>query len=236
MHLKQFSDEFIQRWLSPEDKLEFISSKDQKIKAGVNWLTTINKTSFHNIDDMYSKLNIKCKECIEKHCKEDFDWILTNSNISSKDLDEDSKKDKILKLQKQGYERIQFTNPQLFQIGIERIKRFHSNKKLCYEKLNLFRAIIIRQANRWEDELNVSLNICKNKPLDKLTEMPDCFSTCMIQKSYEVVNYEYYLKFVFKKLMGEYQSDKLSLPKVDLLHSYRLKERELDLDIMNKFL
>ncbi len=236
MHLKQFSEEFIQKWLTPEDSKEYVSSKDQKIKAGVNWLTGINKKSYKNLDEMYSKLNIKCKECLEKHCKEDYNWIIRNTIISNENFNDINKENKILKLQKQGYERIQLKNTQLYEEGIQRIKKFHTNKKLCYEKLNLFRAILIRQANKWEDELNVCLNICKNKPLDKMTEMPDCFSTCMVQKSYEVVNNEYYMKFVFRKLMEEYQNNNLSLPKVDLLHSYRLQERELDEHIINKFL
>lgn len=232
MHFKQFSDEFIQKWLTPEDQNEYISQKDQKIKAGVNWLTEINKKSYKNLDEMYHMLNTKCKECLEKHCKPDFDWIINNS-IS---LNEKQKEEKIKNLKKQGFEKIQFKTPELYEEGISKIKKFHENKKKCYEKLNLFRAIIIRQANKWEDELNVCFNICKNKPLDKFTEMPDCLSTCMVQKSYEVVNNEYYLKFVFKKLMEEYENDKLTLPKADLLHSYRLRERELDEDIVNKFL
>jgi hypothetical protein len=236
MHLKQFSDEFIQKWLTPQDNKEYISQKDQKIKAGVNWLSAINQKSFKNLDEMYLKLNGKCKECLEKYCKDDFDWIIKNSIMSNENLKAEEKNEKISNLNKQGYEMIQFINPELFEEGIQRIKKFHANKKLCYEKLNLFRAITIRQANKWEDELNVCFNICKNKPLDKFTEMPDCFSTCMVQKSYEVVNNEYYMRFVLKKLLEEHENDKLTLPKVDLLPSYRLRERELNDHIVNKFL
>jgi len=236
MHLKQFSEDFIDKWLTSKDKKEYVSSKDKKLKAGVNWLTAINKKSFSNLDKLYLELNLKCKQCLEKHCKEDFDWIINNTINQNIHLNEEDKIQKLKNLEQKGYEHIQFINTISYDEGIKRIKSFHKNKKLCYEKINLFRAIMIRLANKWNDELNVCFNICKHKPLDRFTDLPDCFSTCMVQKSYEVVSNEYYLNFVFKKLMEEYESEKLVMPKVDLLHSYRLQERELDDHIINKFL
>ncbi len=236
MHFKQFTDEFIDKWLTVNDIKELISQKDQKIKAGVNWLSALNIKSYENLDKMYFSLKEKCKECLEKNCKNDYEWIINNSIIFNEDLEENQKLEKLQNLKMKGFENIRFKDENTFNEGIEKIKNFHKNKKLCYEKTNLFRAILIRLSNKWNDELNVCLNICKNKPLDKNTELPDCFSTCMVHKSYEIVNNEFYMKYVFNKLKEEYENNNLTLPKIDLLHSYRFEKRELNDFVVSKFL
>lgn len=236
MHFKQFSDEFINKWLTEQDKVEYKSSKDKKIKAGVNWLTTLNKKSFQSLDKMYLSLNEMTKECLEKKCREDFDWIINHGIKENDSLSEAEKSEKIIHLQQKGFENIRFLSPNIYEEGIQRVKNYHKSKKICYEKLNLFRAIMIRLSNKWNDELNVCLNICKNKPLERNNELPDCFTTCMIEKSYQVISNEYYLKFVYEKLKNEFKNDNYELPEIDLLHSYRLKQRELNDHIVNKFL
>jgi hypothetical protein len=233
MHLKQFSEEFIQKWLNEDDNKKYISLKDKKMKAGINWISAINQKSFTNLDKMYEELNKKCKECLEKNCREDYIFITKELIIDNNNLTKIEKEEKLKNLQILGYENLQIKNPEKRKEIENKIISFHNKKKQCYEKINLFRAIMIRLSNNWNDELNVCINICKNKPLDRNTELPDCYSTCIIQKSYEVVSNEYYMKYVYDKLLEEYNQNKIEMGKIDLLHSYRFKKREINDE--NKF-
>jgi hypothetical protein len=236
MHLKQFSEEFIQKWLNAEDNKIYISLKDRKIKAGINWITAINKKSFNNLDKMYEELNKKCKECLEKNCREDFNFISKELIIDNNNLTDIEKEEKLKNLQIFGYEKLQINNPEKKEEIDNKIISFHYKKKQCYEKLNLFRAVLIRLSNNWNEEINTCINICKNKPLDRNTELPDCYSTCIIQKSYEVVSNEYYLKYIYEKLSEEYKENKVELGKIDLLHSYRFNKREINEDNKYKYI
>lgn len=236
MHLKQFSEEFLQKWLTGEDNKKYISLKDRKIKAGVNWISSINQKSFKNLDKMYEELNKQCKECLEKNCRDEYNSIINELIIDDKDLSESEKEKKLKNLMIHGYEKLQIKNPENQNEIENKILAFHNKKKQCYEKMNLFRAVLIRLSNNWNDELNTCLNICKNKPLDRTTEVPDCYSTCIIQKSYEIVSNEYYLKYIYEKLSEEYKENKITFGNIDLLHSYRFNKREVNDDNKNKYL
>ena len=47
MQFQIFSDDFLSKWLSQEDKKEYLSTNDRKLKAGINWLSAMQKSSFN---------------------------------------------------------------------------------------------------------------------------------------------------------------------------------------------
>ena len=108
------------------------------MKAGVNWISSINQKSFKNLDKMYEELNKQCKECLDKNCREDFNTIMNELVISNENISETAKIETLKNLQINGYEKFQLKNPENKDEVENRIKSFHNKKKQCYEKMNLF--------------------------------------------------------------------------------------------------
>ena len=122
MIIQYFTDDFLKRWLTPKDLIEYSSINDRKIKAGVNWMSIVAKTSFSTYDLMWRDLKEQCMECMNTKCREDYKWILDNCEVVSS-LDE--------------YKTVKFKDKEIGKIGYEKLKTYHNCKKTCYEKVNL---------------------------------------------------------------------------------------------------
>jgi hypothetical protein len=229
MHFNVFSEDFLNKWLTPNDLENYNSLNDKKIKAGMNWLTAINTSSFKRYDAMWEKLKEKCTECMDKNCQEDYDWIRNNSELIK---DDESPFHKL----NEGYTRIKFANKEIGKEGIERVKNYHVCKKKCYEKINLMNSILSRKYSNFSYDFSVCFVLCRGKPIDKENILSDCYSDCMIKFSYHLPQIEYYITTIFEQMMKEYEKNMLATPKADLMHPYRFREREFTPDLWNKYL
>jgi hypothetical protein len=232
MNFQIFSDAFLSKWLTKEDLSTFSSNNDLKLKAGMNWLTEINKSAFSRYDEKWKILKEKCIECMNTNCKEDYDWLVSNSHVPNK-----SKINTIIDDNKveQAFKIIKFENIKIGKTGYEKIKNYHGCKKKCYEKINLINAIFARRYNAWSKSLNDCLTVCRVMPIERDTMLADCYSDCMIKHSYKVAEIEFYINYVYEKLVKEYDNNLINLPGVDLHHNYRFKEREFTPDLVRKF-
>ena len=138
MQFQIFSDDFLSKWLSQEDKKEYLSTNDRKLKAGINWLSAMQKSSFKRYDIMWLDMKDKCLECMKTHCQDDYDWILKNSQIlENNDETINSKNYQSETNSEIGFKKIRFSDVETGKIGYEKYKNFHSCKKKCYEKINI---------------------------------------------------------------------------------------------------
>jgi hypothetical protein len=229
MHFNVFSDDFLNKWLSPSDLENYISLNDKKIKAGVNWLSAINSSSFKRYDQLWFELKEKCGKCMEKNCMEDYEWINKHAEIIQ---DNDSPFHKL----NEGYKRIKFPNKDIGKEGMERVKNYHMCKKKCHEKINLMNAVLARYYTKFMHDFSVCFVLCRGKPIDKEKVLSDCYSDCMIRFSYQLPQIEYLITNIFEQMMKEYDMNILDTPKADLMHSYRFREREFTQDLWNRYL
>lgn len=229
MHFNVFSDDFLNKWLSPTDLDNYISVNDKKIKAGVNWISAINSSTFKRYDDLWFNLKEKCKECMDKNCMEDYEWIKNNAII----IDE---KDSTFHKLNEGYKKIKFSNKEIGREGFERVKSYHVCKKKCHEKINLMNAILARYYTKFTHDFSVCFVLCRGKPIDKEKVLSDCYSDCMIRFGYQLPQIEYFVTSMYEKMISEYEQNVLDTPKADLMHPYRFKEREFTPDMWNRYI
>jgi len=229
MHFNVFSEDFLNKWLTPNDLENYHSLNDKKIKAGMNWLSAINTSSYKRYDIMWDKLKEKCTECMETNCQRDYDWIRNNSELIK---DDESPFHKL----NEGYKRIKFANKEIGKEGIERVKNYHVCKKKCYEKINLMNSILSRKYSSFSYDFSVCFVLCRGKPIDKENVLSDCYSDCMIKFSYQLPQIEYYITTIFEQMMKEYEKSMFEIPKADMMHPYRFREREFTPDLWNKYL
>jgi hypothetical protein len=229
MHFNVFSEDFLNKWLYPSDLENYKSLNDKKIKAGINWLSAINTSTFDRYDEIWIKLREKCGECMQKNCIEDYEWIKKNSVEIS---DNDSPFHKL----NEGYQRIKFLNKDIGKEGFNRIRNYHVCKKNCYEKVNLMNAVLARKFSKFTNDFSVCFVLCRGKPIDRENVLSDCYSDCMIKFSYQLPQIEYYITTIFEDMMKEYENNVIETPKADLLHPYRFREREFTPDLWNKYL
>ncbi len=221
MNLQVFKSDFVEKWLTPFDKDYLKCENDKKLKAGINWIEDIHRTSFRRYDDMLNQLKSECKECVKKNCSDDYNWILSNGEIITEE-------DKSIKFR--------FTDAEIGKKGIEVVNRYKKCKIDCYEKVELFTDVMGRNYSKWNKELNLCFIICRAKPLDKNEYLPNCYTNCMIKNVYALASHEFYLKYVFENLLNEYKKNYFDRSKADVMHSYRVQLRELDEEVIKKYL
>jgi hypothetical protein len=235
MQFQFFSDDFLNKWLSQEDKKEYVSMNDRKLKAGVNWLTAMQKSSFQRYDSMWLDMKEKCLDCMKTHCQEDYDWILKNAQIlesnqvviNSENYESHSET---------GFKKIKFPDKETGKIGYEKYKNFNTCKKKCYEKINIMNVTLGKKLKQFSHDLNICLVLCRGKPFDRENVLSDCYSDCMIKHSKDIPTIEYFIKKMYEQIIMEYKENKFENFDVDLLHNYRFKPREFDADKMKKYL
>jgi hypothetical protein len=229
MNFNVFSDEFLKKWLTKEDLIQYTTMNDKKLSAGINWLSAINTSSFKRYDLLWKSLKEGCVNCMNKNCYEDYQWIIENAEKVD-NINNINSSDNI------GFKRIKFPNKEIGKEGVERVKKYHSCKKKCYEKVNLMNSILARKYSQFTYDFSVCLVLCRGKPIDKDTHLSDCYSDCMIKHSYLLPQIEYYMMMMHEQMMKEYNENILELPKADLLHSYRFREREFTSDMFRKYI
>jgi hypothetical protein len=210
MNFKYFKEEFINKW----NDNNALSQRDRKVQAGVNWLYTIHKQSFNRYETMWNALKDKCASCAKQNCEKEYIDLLQHAKVKSEDKN-----------------NLVITN---FKEN-EKFENYKKCKKNCYEKVELLDNILARKYREWNKELNHCFILCRAKPIDKNNDLPNCYITCMINKSYELADIEFYIKYVYDKLIQEYDKNYIDKSKADLTHIYRIQERPLTDDIIRKY-
>jgi hypothetical protein len=221
MSLQYFTDDFLKKWLYPQDLIEYSSNDDRKIKAGMNWMSTIAKSSFSRYDEMWQELKEQCMGCMNNKCKEDYKWIIDNSEIVSTSEE---------------YKTVKFKDKEIGRMGHEKLKNYNDCKKNCYEKVNLMNARLSSKFKEFNKEFSLCFIMCRGKPFHKENLLSDCYSDCFIRFSKKIPEIEFYIKSIFEQIIQEYKEKKYDIPGVDLIHNYRFKRREFNEDIMKKYL
>lgn len=230
MNFQIFSDEFLGKWLTPDDRAKYSSLNDRKLIAGTNWLKEIAKSSFNRYDLMWGSLKEKCLNCMKDNCQDDYEWIIKNAQIvDKKGINSEDLSDLPFK-------RIKFPNKEIGKEGYEKVKSYHSCKKSCYEKVNIMNVTFTKKMKQFSHNFNICIVLCKGKPIDKETMLSDCYSDCMIKSSYEMAKIEYYIKMMHEKLLEEYDNKILTLSREELIHNERFKERELTSDLWRRYI
>jgi hypothetical protein len=228
MQFQVFSDDFLQKWLNKDDKAEFTSNNDRKLKAGINWLSAIQISSFKRYDGMWLDMKEKCLDCMKTSCQNDYEWIIKNSVVveNEKNIENSSGV----------FKRIKFLDKETGKIGNGKLKSYYSCKTKCYEKVNIMNATLGKKLRKFSHDLNICLVLCRGKPFDRENVLSDCYSDCMITHSKEIPSLEYFIKKMYEDIIREYKENKFENYDADLLHNYRFKPREFSHDIMKKYL
>jgi hypothetical protein len=212
MNFKYFKDDFINKWT---DGLGITDERDRKIKAGVNWLFTIHKKSFERYEVMWRELREKCKTCARVNCKNEYNELMKHINVNK-----DNGGNVVVTGLKDN----------------DLLTKYTQCKKGCYEKVDLLNHILGRRYRDWNKDLNYCFILCRAKPIDKTNDLPNCYITCMVDKSYDLAEIEFYIKYSYDKLVNEYDRGYFDNSKSDLTHIYRIKERPLTPDLVRKYL
>jgi hypothetical protein len=211
MNLKFFKEDFIEKWASNSN----LPEREKKIQAGVNWLFTIHKQSFDRYEPMWKLLKEKCADCSTKNCERDYNELMSDITV----VKSDNKGNLIKGLNDN-----------------EKLERYNKCKKGCYEKFELVNNILARRYRDWNKDLNHCFILCRAKPIDKISDLPNCYVTCMIDKSYHLADIEFYITYTLNKIIQEYDKNYIDNSKADLLHIYNTKERPLTPDLLRKYL